>query len=249
MCAYVICSIEEDLMYCRECGQELGEGEYCRNCGAKRFAAPEEESPKKKGLSKRARIVLIANASVCLVLAAVVVYAFATARHWTKVDVPEQPETFHTETYETGNYIVHMDDEPVCYVGQSWQECTNAYIAEYNRECTKPLGYGSGSESKAGFQFRNQARFDNPDEVDGFLRPVANFTFYNPSEELCSDYKAMIEDMQSKGNQWSYVASLGDWGHLYSEPEVKSEQVSNNDYKPAIIHEAVCYLGFIGECE
>lgn len=221
MRACVICGIEEDLMYCRECGQELGEGEYCRNCGAKRFAVPEEEPPKKKGLSRRARIVLIANASVCLVLAAVVAYAFATARHWTKVDVPEQPETFHTETYETGKYIVHMDDEPVCYVGQSWQECTNAYIAEYNRECTKPLGYGTNF------------KLDNPSD----------------SEELCSDYKAMIEDMQSKGNQWSYVASLGDWGHLYSEPEVKSEQVSNNDYKPAVTHEAVCYLGFIGECE
>ena len=110
MRACVICGIEEDLMYCRECGQELGDGEYCRNCGAKRFAVPEEEPPKKKGLSRRARIVLIANASVCLVLAAVVVYAFATARHWTKVDVPEQPETFHTETYETGKYILHMDD-------------------------------------------------------------------------------------------------------------------------------------------
>lgn len=209
-------------MYCRKCGQELGEGEHCRNCGAKRFAVPEEEPVKKKGLSKRARIVLIANASVCLVLAAVVAYAFATARHWTKVDVPEQPETFHTETYETGRYIVNMDNVPVCYVGQSWQECTNAYIAEFNRECTKPL-VTTGSP-------------DAPWLEDWSLR-------------VCGDYKAMIEDMQSSGNQWGYVTSLRTWGHLYSKPETATKRVSNNDYKPAVTHEAVCYLGFIGECE
>lgn len=67
---------------------------------------------------------------------------------------------------------------------------------------------------------------------------------------LCGGYSAEIERMKGEGGGWGYtVASLGSWGHLSRSPETSTRQVSNNDYRRAVTHEAVCYLGLLGECK
>lgn len=54
----------------------------------------------------------------------------------------------------------------------------------------------------------------------------------------------MISEMQAEDRPGYYVAGLGSWGHLTSTPETETIY----DIIPAQTHEAVCYLGFIGEC-
>ncbi len=150
--------------------------------------------------------------ALLLIAAVVVIFAFATARHWTKTDVPEQPETFRSEEYETGRYDVTMDDVNPCSVNQDWTECTDLMAATYTAAC-----------------------------VDGELTESATF--------LCSEYSTAIAEMKAQDGDGYFVATLGSYGNLHQTPEIDTRQVSNDDYEPAITHEAVCYLGFIGECE
>lgn len=64
----------------------------------------------------------------------------------------------------------------------------------------------------------------------------------------CTNYSDMIDDLMT-GNSAGYeVSALGDYGRLTRVPATGVRQVSNNDYRPAVTHEAVCYFGFIGEC-
>jgi hypothetical protein len=226
-------------MECNNCGKEAGTARFCRFCGSERaqlgtidivdhreheLPTPEtslrqargnavDGKPKKTGVSYKALFIGVSSVfALALVLAVATLY---TAETWTKVDVPEHSGTFHVETYETGYYAVTMDDINPCYVGQDWTDCTNAIVAEYNRECTKPL---SGRLS------------------------------LSPSKSLCSRYSDMIEDMKSSDYYGAYVATLGSWGQLHSTPETATRQVSNNDYRPAVTHEATCYWGMFGEC-
>lgn len=77
----------------------------------------------------------------------------------------------------------------------------------------------------------------------------ANYSLSSSGASVCTRYRDMIGEMRAQGNGWSYVSSLGSWGHLAAVAEEKTKRVSNNDYRPAVTHEAVCYLGFIGECK
>ena len=155
-----------------------------------------------------------ATVATLVAIAALVAVGFGTAQHWTKVDVPEQKETFHSEEYETGSYYVLDDGKNPCYIGQDWTDCTNLMIAEYNWACT------SGSRIPSYF-----------------------------GGDACEEYSANIDRMQSVGGYGYTVSTLGGYGHLTKEPEVDTRQISNNDYRPAVSHDAICYLGFIGECE
>lgn len=150
--------------------------------------------------------------ALLLIIAIVVVIAFTTARHWTKVDVPEQPETFHSEEYETGRYDVSMDTVNPCYVNQDWTDCTNLLQASYDANC-------------AGVELTETAT------------------------AICADYSSAIGQMRAQDSEGAYVATLGTYGNLTRTPEIDTRQVSNDDYRPAETHEAVCYLGFLGECE
>jgi hypothetical protein len=67
--------------------------------------------------------------------------------------------------------------------------------------------------------------------------------------DYCSDYSAMIDNMEMRDEWGSTVSALGGWGYLTKYPEESTRRVSNNDSRPAVTREAVCYLGFIGECE
>ncbi|MCS3441486.1 hypothetical protein [Microbacterium phyllosphaerae] len=150
--------------------------------------------------------------ALLLIAAIVVVVAFTTARHWTKVDSPEKPETFHSEEYETGRYDVTMDDVNPCTVNQDWTDCTNQMSATYTAAC-----------------------------ADVELTETATL--------LCTEYKSAIDEMKAQDGDGYYVATLGSYGNLHRSAEIDTRQVSNDDYEPAVTHEAVCYLGFIGECE
>ncbi|WP_102191950.1 hypothetical protein [Microbacterium aurantiacum] len=156
-------------------------------------------------------VLLSTFGALILIALTVVVIAFTTAHHWTKVDVPEQPETFHSEEYETGLYDVTMDAVNPCWVDQPWADCTNAMVAQYNAAC-------------------------------------ADVELTVSATSLCEDYLASIDEMKAAGTD-GVVASLGTYGHLHRTAEMSTREVSNDDYRPAVTHEAVCYLGFIGECE
>jgi hypothetical protein len=82
--------------------------------------------------------------------------------------------------------------------------------------------------------------------VDEYNATCAAYSLTSSGSAVCANYRSMIEDMQSQS--WSYVASLGGYGRLTAVPEEATRQVSNNDYRPAKTKEAVCYLGFLGEC-
>ncbi|MDN3444433.1 hypothetical protein [Microbacterium sp. APC 3901] len=150
--------------------------------------------------------------ALLLITAIVVIFAFATARHWTKTDVPEQPETFRSEEYETGRVDVTMDDVNPCTVNQDWTDCTNLMVATYTAAC-----------------------------VDVELTETATL--------LCAEYSTAIDEMKALDGDGYFVATLGTYGSLHQTPEIDTRQVSNDDYEPAVTHEAVCYLDFIGECE
>lgn len=150
--------------------------------------------------------------ALLLIAAIVVVIAFTTARHWTKTDVPEKPETFHSEEYETGRYDVTMDAVNPCTVNQDWTDCTNLMVATYTAACV-------------GVELTETAT------------------------ALCTDYSGAIDEMKALDGEGYYVATLGTYGSLTRTPEMDTRQVSNEDYEPAVTHEAVCYLGFLGECE
>lgn len=171
---------------------------------------PDSESGKRKRVGLWVTLSILG--ALLLIAAIVVVFAFATARHWTKTDVPEQPETFHSEEYETGRVDVTMDDVNPCSVNQDWTDCTNLMVATYTAAC-----------------------------VDVELTETATL--------LCTEYSAAIDEMKAQDGDGFYVATLGSYGSLHQTPEIDTRQVSNDDYKPAVTHEAVCYLEFIGECE
>ena len=217
------------MAFCTSCGLELGDASFCTNCGAAttgsipvapatsvanqnivsvektetgEVSVPGNENNKKK-------LILWLSISAATIL---FITAIATARHWEKIDVPAHAETFHTETYLTGNYDIVDDHINLCWIGQNWYQCIDVMIAEYNATC-------------------------------------ASFPLTPAGSSYCSRYSSAIDEMQSKGNSRSWVSSLGTWGHLTPIAEEATESVSNNDYRPAETHEAVCYLGFLGECK
>jgi hypothetical protein len=142
----------------------------------------------------------------------VVITAFATAQHWTKVDVPEQAETVHTEEFLTGNFNITNDSVSPCWVNQDWTDCINLMVNEYNGACTGVSLAWRASSS-------------------------------------CALYLEQIDKMRQMGRTGSTVKSLGGFGHLNRSAVSDTREVSNNDYRPAVTHEAVCYLAFIGECK
>jgi hypothetical protein len=172
--------------------------------------APDERPGTKKRVGLWVTLSILG--ALLLIAAVVVIFAFATARHWTKTDVPEQPETFRSEEYETGRVDVTMDDVNPCSVNQDWTDCTNLMAATYAAAC-----------------------------VDVELTETATL--------LCTEYSTAIDEMKAQDGDGYYVATLGSYGNLHQTPEIDTRQVSNDDYEPAVTHEAVCYLEFIGECE
>ncbi len=179
--------------------------------GAAPYMTPAVEGPVKKS-RVGVWVTLSIVGALILIAAIVTVFAFATARHWTKVDVPEKPETFHSEEYETGKFLVADDGVSPCYVDQDWTDCIGAMETQYAAAC-------------AGVE----------------LVPSA--------ADLCAQHRAEIDRMIAEDVDGTYVASLGDFGHLTRTPETATREVSNEDHEPAVTHEAVCYLGFLGECE
>lgn len=171
---------------------------------------PTDTVPKKKNVGLWVTLSILG--ALLLIAAIVVVFAFTTARHWTKVDVPEKPETFHSEEFETGRFDVAMDTVNPCVLDQDWTDCINAMAAQYDATC-------------AGVELTEDAT------------------------SLCADYLSAIDEMRALDEPGSYVASLGDYGSLSRTAEIDTRQVSNNDQRDAVTHEAVCYLGFLGECE
>ncbi|WP_102371466.1 hypothetical protein [Enorma phocaeensis] len=229
--------------FCRKCGSELGEGGICPKCGVLLYeeednkeAASEEpereeddEKSKRNKKSSPRRVIAInlgiAAALLCAI-GLVVWYGVDTAYHWEKVDDPG-----YWETYETGYYIITMDEVNPCYVGQDWTDCIAAHQAEYNRECTKPIATGS----------RNRTSWETADGDAPYYR--AGLVWTGPrNQELCNRYAEMISEMQAEDRPGYYVASLGSWGHLHSTPETDRRLVGRET------HDAVCYFGFLGEC-
>lgn len=174
------------------------------------FGSPAPADPPARTRRTGLWVLLSILGALVLIAVVVLVVALTTARHWTKVDVPEQPETFHTEEYETGRFDVSMDDVNLCFVDQAWSDCIDAMASEYDAVC-------------------------------------ADVELTEAATRVCDEYLAAIDDMRSQGTD-GVVASLGTFGNLERTAETATREVSNEDYRPAETHEAVCYLGFLGEC-
>ena len=86
--------------------------------------------------------------------------------------------------------------------------------------------------------------------MDEFKGACADVELTPTSKTLCDGYSDMIKDMKDDYAEpgW-YVTSLGDAGHLTKYAMTDVRRVSNNNNRPVETHEAVCYLGFIGECD
>lgn len=77
--------------------------------------------------------------------------------------------------------------------------------------------------------------------VDEYNGACANRNLSTSAMALCDGYSKMIDEMKADDGGYGWqVETLGTWGHL----EVKEQK----EVVPAVTHEAVCYLGFIGEC-
>lgn len=173
--------------------------------------APASDAPAKK---KRTGlwVTLSILGALILIIGIVLILAFTTARHWTKTDVAEKPETFYTETYETGLYDVADDGVSVCAIDQDWTECADAMEAQFAGAC-------------------------------------AGVELTTPATVLCAQHRTEIDRMRSLDQEGYIVAALGSFGHLTRTAETSTREVSNEDYEPAVTHEAVCYFEFLGECE
>lgn len=185
----------------------------------------------------RGRKLVIVNGCIAAVLLAFIAFTLATAERWEKVDVPEHEDLSSAREVPTGKYIVTMDNVNPCYVGQDWTECINAYIAQYNAACTLPLSDSRTLTQRKDGSYSTAHLRHNSHVQTAAVRLISSRT-------LCQDYADMISEMQAEDQPGYYVAGLGSWGHLTSTPETETVY----DIIPAQTHEAVCYLGFIGEC-
>ena len=222
------------MAFCTNCGHDFGNEAFCTNCG-QRAEDSQKLQPKtspgsvgtvlptlstlrdssnslqEKSVSKKSNKNVILGVAAAIVVLLFIVGA-ATAKRWEKIDVPAHAETFHTETYQTGNYDIVDTGVNPCWVGEDWTDCANSHVETYNSTCAAVPLSSQGSS-------------------------------------YCSRYSAMIDDMQARDRYGYWVSSLGSWGYLTAVPEEATEQVSNNDYRAAETHEAVCYFGFLGECQ
>ena len=81
-----------------------------------------------------------------------------------------------------------------------------------------------------------------------FNRECVGRQLTESANAVCDAYGSEIDRMKKIGRYGWTVRSVGGYGFLRSTQEVRTRQVSNEDYRPAITHEATCYLRFIGEC-
>lgn len=194
----------------------------------------------------RGRKLVIVNGCIAAVLLAFIAFTLATAERWEKVDVPEHEDLSSAREVPTGKYIVTMDNVNPCYVGQDWTECINAHIAQYNAACTLPLSKRFVLvRDESGYHLASDGSHSEARAITRTAMKVTeHLTSKYSSQELCQDYSNMISKMQDEDRPGYYVASLGSWGQLTATPETETIY----DIIPAQTHEAVCYLGFIGEC-
>lgn len=206
---------------------------------------PSPEDEKRKRAGKGRRLVAI-NAGIAVVLIAFIAFTLATAERWEKVDVPAHEDLSSAREVPTGYYIVTMDNVNPCYVGQDWTECINAHISQYNAACTLPLSKRFVLvRDESGYHIASDGSHSEARAITRTATKVTeHLTSKYSSQELCQDYSNMISKMQDEDRPGYYVASLGSWGQLTATPETETIY----DIIPAQTHEAVCYLGFIGEC-
>ena len=241
-------------MKCVRCGEEIGEARACRWCGAiqpedkaneaagteestvEASDSPNEAERRRLGLGRK---LVIINSCIAAVLIAFITFALATAERWEKVDVPRHKDPLSEREVPTGNYIVTMDSINPCYVGQDWTDCINAYVAQYNAACTPPLTERRVLKRQDDGSYTSFASAQSSARVQTamFIRVISPRT-------LCQDYSEMISKMQADAQPGYIVAGLSSWGQLTATPETETVY----DIVPAQTHEAVCYLGFIGEC-
>ena len=122
---------------------------------------------------------------------------------------------------------------------ERWEKVDVPAHAQYNNTCTLPLTERRVLKQRDDGSYTSIASAQSSAHVQTamFIRLISPRT-------LCQEYSEMISKMQADDQPGYYVASLGSWGQLTATPETKTVY----DIVPAQTHEAVCYLGFIGEC-
>lgn len=85
-------------------------------------------------------------------------------------------------------------------------------------------------------------------KVNEYNGSCVGVSLLSSAASTCEAYSDNIDRMKEQGGSGWIVTSVGGFGHLNRSETTDTRRVSNNDYRPAVTHEAVCYLGFIGEC-
>lgn len=162
--------------------------------------------------ARRKLLIPVVGAALLAVIAMAAV-TLGTARHWQVVDRPEQPETFLTQEFKTGENVVMPDSSGValCRIGQDWNTCVNLVIKDFNRACV-------------------------------------NVELAESATEVCDHRRSWIQKEKKRDTRGYTVSSLGSPAFA-RYPLTDVRRVSNHDYRAAETHQAVCYLGFLGECE
>jgi hypothetical protein len=85
--------------------------------------------------------------------------------------------------------------------------------------------------------------------VAQFNGACAGVELTSRASDLCDRYRARIDEKKAQDRAGWEVRTLSTSSYLNKYPETGERTVSNNDSRPAVTREAVCYLGFIGECQ
>lgn len=93
---------------------------------------PPETTKAREHATTRWWIVALSIMAASLARATLVVVGLATAHTWTKV---VEPEVSHKEALGNGTWGVTVGTRAICYTGQPYSDCVNAYVDQYNSAC------------------------------------------------------------------------------------------------------------------
>ena len=187
-------------------------------------------------------------AAVVAVSGATLALAVATAQRWSAIDVPAQPETFRTELYYTGRWMICFGFLPI---EELWSERATTPGLVSDPSVVTPL---TCTNTAAGADYEEPLCLGGQEWSDCFEAAVIEYErectgapLTEVAQLRCDGYQQELDVMEGLDEPGAVVGADGG-DYLRSIPEMEPRQVSNNDARPAVAHEAVCYFGLLGEC-
>lgn len=125
-----------------------------------------------------------------------------------------------------------VPEQPETFRSEEYSTGTYKVVDDGNNPCWVGQGWTSCMNS----------------HIDEYNRACVGHRLDDWSMRLCSNYSDMIDEMRAEDGPGWEVETLGSYGRLTATEIIETRQVSNEDYRPAVTREVVCYAGFIGEC-